>query len=165
MANATTTTKTAKPSKQAQSGLATTVAQVANAVTANASVTAQASVHAAKAAVALAAALQKNPLAAQATSGLENVAPSFAVAHMRGYGKPLPTTYIRAGVTYNCPNGFVTGTNKTSPKNGSADHQLFTAMHGAYPVGQVFTLAQAAALGLQPHNIKVWLQRGWLVPA
>jgi hypothetical protein len=37
MANATTTTKTAKPVKQAQSGLVTIATQVANAVTANAS--------------------------------------------------------------------------------------------------------------------------------
>jgi len=117
-----------------------------------------------KASNALAVAMANNPGFTALLGNLNNLAPSFALAHARTAGKALPTTYTRNGVTYNCPNGFIVGP-KQNPKNGSGDFQLVQAMLAIAQPGQPLTLEQAQSINLQPHNIRVWLMRGWLLAA
>jgi 5-methylcytosine-specific restriction endonuclease McrBC GTP-binding regulatory subunit McrB len=103
-----------------------------------------------------------------ALEGLSNVSDSFFKTHKREYekwkGRSLPTQYrCKEKGDINTPHGFVVGVG--SPQQGSADHQLWQRVLAIAPIGSVLSLDQAKLLNVLPHNIKAWLDRGWLEAA
>jgi MoxR-like ATPase len=102
-----------------------------------------------------------------ALAGLKNVKHSFAKKHISEYealeGKSLPTQYrCKEKGVINTPRGLLVDVGR--PQQGSADDQLWQRVLAIAPIGSVLSLDQALSLVVLPHNIKAWLDRGWLKP-
>lgn len=145
-----TSTASAKSAKAEPKVNASAMANMVAAVTVP--VTAEVSAGRAKSAAKLAKVLNAAPDKENAYSGLNKVAPSFALSHIRGHGKALPPSM-----------GTLFTVEANRARSGSADSQLMDrVLNKCGGLGNTITAEELVACNVEAHNMRAWLKRGWL---